>query len=221
MVSEYVCPPDHKHAATQTCGRNHGCRCRPCRDAHAAEMRRRRRLVKAGLTYARRPSLGVRRRLEALMAVGWSRARLADMLGVSRRAPHHWLNSKWTTPRVYGQVDRLYQELWNQKPPTETMPDRVSFRRTIEHARRHGYHPPMAWDDIDRDPEPPKMTLDAARKVVDHVAVDLLLEGRLTRDQVTYYERRAAAQEALRRGWTRNRIIEHVGIQPRQPKRAA
>lgn len=42
-----ICPPDHKHEATHTCY-SHGCRCDPCRSAHARTARERRKLMAYG-----------------------------------------------------------------------------------------------------------------------------------------------------------------------------
>ena len=120
---------------------------------------------------ARVDGIGTARRLQALMAIGWSGAQLGDRLG--------WTTSNlWTMILGRGQVQvatarkvaDLYDELWDQPG------DR---RRSVNLARRNGWVPPMAWDDDTIDdpaaqPHTPKALGSAGRLPPEYVAEDFL-----------------------------------------------
>jgi DNA-binding CsgD family transcriptional regulator len=95
---------------------------------------------------ALQPTLGTSRRLQALVAIGYTQTALAQRIG--------WTPSNFTTliharhPYVHHTtataVDELYQEL-------SGTPGGNSRAQAI--ARRHGWMPPLAWDDIDNPDE--------------------------------------------------------------------
>lgn len=95
-------------------------------------------------------SLGTRRRLQALMAIGYTLQDLSLRLGKNRS----WA-SKCLTEYVEVEeatrldVARLYDEL-SMTPA----PDTVIARRSIARAKKFGYVKPLGWDDIDTDAEP-------------------------------------------------------------------
>ncbi|WP_051124631.1 hypothetical protein [Amycolatopsis benzoatilytica] len=86
---------------------------------------------------------GTRRRLCALVAIGWTQTQLAELLGLTP-------NNFW--PLIHGQpnitaarrraVVQLYDDLWD-KPPA----DDALARKSRRYAQRHGWVPPLAWDD--------------------------------------------------------------------------
>lgn len=95
------------------------------------------------------PAIGTKRRLQALVANGWPQTWLATRIG--------WTSANFNqlvkddrpnvNARTHHAVTTLYNELWNQQPPTDTTDQqrRVTIARTT--ARKHGYVPPLAWDD--------------------------------------------------------------------------
>lgn len=98
---------------------------------------------------------GLRRRLQALVANGNSGSELMRRLGKDPKNFGHLLSA----PRVRADLDRavrrLYDELWDVAPPTETVQDRRVATRARTHAQQHGWLPPLAWDDDEIDvPEP-------------------------------------------------------------------
>jgi DNA-directed RNA polymerase specialized sigma24 family protein len=57
------------------------------------------------------------------------------------------------TVRTALAVDDLYERLWNTAPPQTTTAERDNADRARTAARACGWLPPLAWDDIDTDPE--------------------------------------------------------------------
>lgn len=91
---------------------------------------------------------GARRRIEALMAIGWSLLELSQRAGFS----DHTLNlilkpgSRCRIP-TRETIKILYDEIWDQ-PPSDNLPYSLMVKsRMLNVARRRGYAPPLAWDD--------------------------------------------------------------------------
>lgn len=97
---------------------------------------------------ARIDGLGVARRLQALVALGWSMSKLADCLGV------HPTNF---TPIIHGRRDTtvgtdravrdLYDALSMTLPPESRHHEKSSATRARRYAVIAGWAPPLAWDD--------------------------------------------------------------------------
>ena len=83
------------------------------------------------------PAIGARRRLRALLAIGWRHTDLSARCGfVTALALNHAgdMVERWK----HDATLRVYDELWNTPGPS---------RRTAGRAAAAGYPPPMAWDD--------------------------------------------------------------------------
>lgn len=132
------------------------------------------------------PNKGTQRRIRALVALGWSYLDLGGQLGVSQQSVWQIANRRGTVRATTAQrIAALYDQLsMTPAPPGKS----ASYSRTV--ARKHGWLPPLAWDDIDTDPEPPAADPDNS---VDHVVVMRLLEGR------NIPSSRAEREEAIRR----------------------
>jgi transcriptional regulator with XRE-family HTH domain len=90
---------------------------------------------------------GTARRLQALQYNGWSQGQLATRLGI--QVAHVWkLSHQKTgaTTRIAQRVETLYNQLWD-KHPVPGMSATIA-RNT---ARRHGWLPPLAWDEDNID----------------------------------------------------------------------
>ncbi|WP_134324691.1 hypothetical protein [Cumulibacter soli] len=167
---------------------------------------------------ARVDATGTTRRIQALVAIGWSGARLADRIGVQRSN---------FTPLLHGTRDvlvatrrviiDLYEELWDQAPPADERHDRISVSRSKNYAARMGWVPPLAWDDdaIDDPAATPNVgehvkvtTADRVRELADlglgvadvarrlgmrEAAVERALYRAGAREMVTALKRRDAA----------------------------
>lgn len=90
---------------------------------------------------------GTRRRLQALVAIGWSQSKLAARLGMQPGNFGKTLKSEKVNAATARAVRDLYDELWQTLPPREEHRDKIAFNRARNHAKRHGWAPPLAWDD--------------------------------------------------------------------------
>lgn len=102
--------------------------------------------------WAKVDSTGTRRRLQALMVLGWSATTLAGRLGMDRS----FVRKVMTGPRVRvfaaRAVRALFEEISTTRPPETARYERAMATRTRRYAKQRGWVPAMAWDDID-DPE--------------------------------------------------------------------
>lgn len=186
----------HRHGTTSAYNAD-GCRCDPCtlaRTKHAKRWRRARDLKdRSGIPAGLVPGAGTRRRLQALAILGWSTKRLGEQLGVTQaRISELQLGDDTTRAQaaLAARVTELYDRLWN------TMPTWDGADRARASAARHGWLPPLAWDDDIDDPDArPNLGLPIVgpacldcthstcldiRPVLDEIAVERIARGRLT-----------------------------------------
>lgn len=91
---------------------------------------------------------GTRRRLQALVAIGWSQSRLADAIGYELRNLSYMLHGRRdVTAKTARNVRALYDQLWNTPPPQSDRWERSAYSRSIGYAAARGWAPPLAWDD--------------------------------------------------------------------------
>lgn len=105
---------------------------------------------------------GTQRRLRALVALGWSQAKLAERI--------EWTPSNFSSliHGTYGHVTvdtarsvrGLYEELNEQRPPEQEHRDKIAASRSRRYAIEHEWFPAIAWDDdtIDDPAAHPNMT---------------------------------------------------------------
>lgn len=89
---------------------------------------------------------GTRRRIQALVALGWSQSKVAERLGMTRSNFGHTLTNVQIRLSTARAVTALYDELWDTRPPAETHRDKIALSRTLRYAREHNFAPPLAWD---------------------------------------------------------------------------
>ena len=153
---------------------------------------------------------GTRRRLQALAAIGWNHHEIARRLGYPRWKVNKALEGAYVDIRVHDDIAALYDELWDQQPPTHTRAQRVGRSYALTVARRHGWLPPLAWDDIDTDPAPPTA---GQEPLLEEIAIELALAGqnvRLTRD-----ERLEATRRGTERGLSLTQLSDLLGVDVR------
>jgi hypothetical protein len=93
------------------------------------------------------PAIGARRRIQALLAMGWTHKLITEHMTGCRQISHVALNQRgtWIARATHDAVVAAYEELCMTPGPSD-----LSRRRAID----RGYAPPLAWDEgaID-DPE--------------------------------------------------------------------
>lgn len=92
---------------------------------------------------------GTRRRLQALVAVGWSQSKLAHRLGILPgnlgKVIHG--HQPGVATATAAKVAALYDQLWDSPAPTATRWDRTARANALRTARTHHWAPPLAYDD--------------------------------------------------------------------------
>lgn len=95
---------------------------------------------------------GTRRRLQALVAKGWSQSELARQLDMDRANFGRTIASDLVTVGTRRAVSALYDQLWRLEPEQNGQPAHLAERaRNV--AKTHGWAPIGAWDD-DRIDDP-------------------------------------------------------------------
>lgn len=84
------------------------------------------------------PNIGGRRRIQALMAMGWRHQDLTPLLGLNTANIVHQ-QGEWFTKRKHDAIKDLYGRLWDKRGPATTL--------SINRITKAGYAPPLAWDD--------------------------------------------------------------------------
>ena len=92
-------------------------------------------------------STGTLRRLQALMACGWTKAALAAELGIASSNLSEILGRNRVQEKTRRAVCEAYDRLWNVTPPAPTKRARTESERARRLAAANGWPPPLAWDD--------------------------------------------------------------------------
>ncbi|MFI7691732.1 hypothetical protein ACIBQ6_21875 [Nonomuraea sp. NPDC049655] len=106
--------------------------------------------------HARVDSTGTRRKLQALMYMGWSAQVLTERLGMDRSFIRRVMNRSQVEGVTARAVQDLFAELSIVGPPVRTRYERASATRAQRYARERGWVSALAWDDIDNPKEKPK-----------------------------------------------------------------
>ncbi|WP_158685482.1 hypothetical protein [Microbacterium halophytorum] len=166
---------------------------------------------------ARIPSRGARRRVEALVALGWSYSKVAAAVGRSTANLMTTLGGDRVYVSTHLAIDDLFRRWQLVEPPHESGHDRGAYTRARRMAAERGYLSALAWDDIDLDDEPPTVVLDyaageAASDVdgaeVDEAAVLLAIDGE--RPRLTPAERRECVRRLHAQRWSDGRIAARI-----------
>lgn len=162
----------------------YGCRCPDAGDAYYRYQKAGRLGTRVPL---RIPAIGTRRRVQALMAIGYTRAEIAAAAGRDERAIGHLWHQHWVYRTTADAIRRIY-DTWSMTPGNSD--------KTCQYARRRSYAPPLAWDDDTIDDPKARPKLGSAVSIAyDHAKVERALDRVLTYEQLTPAER----AEAVRR----------------------
>jgi hypothetical protein len=191
---------------TPNASKYHGC---VCPDTREAVRLYRKRLREGRQPPGLVPAIGTRRRIQALMAIGWPAAEIARRLGWSHnKTLFETLGKEKVRRTTQSAVAALFDELSMTPGPSAITKGR---------ARAAGHLPPLAWDDIDRDPEPPTAEPDS-RDQVDVSAVARAVAGDPPENLRTA-DRREAVAELVRRRKTSPEIADRLGVTARLVER--
>jgi len=130
---------------------------------------------------------GTHRRMQALMARGWTQRALVEQMGLSSDNLATRFAQSTVLRSTADAVEALYDRLWDQTPFVDSPAKAAGSRRAMNRARRAGWTPPLAWDDIDTDDAPP---LAERSDAIDEMAVELAMIGEPVR--LSSLERREA-----------------------------
>ena len=159
---------------------------------------------------------GTRRRLQALVATGWSQSRLARMLGWTvanlGRLVHRDGQVTHATARA---VAALYDQHWQGPPEPADRWEATAITRAQQTARIHGWIVPMGWDDgdLDNPNARPRVHAAAPSDEADDLAVDLFLDGH--RVTLRRPERVEVVRRLARHGLSDAQIADRLGVTAR------
>jgi hypothetical protein len=103
---------------------------------------------------------GTHRRLQALVALGWSLPRLEEAGGFRPWALRDVMKKRRVTRETAERIDALYREYRDRLPAPTTTFEKQSIARSLTTAKRNGWLPPKAWDDDNID-DPDAISLEA------------------------------------------------------------
>jgi AraC-like DNA-binding protein len=155
-------------------------------------------------------STGAKRRLQALIANGWSMTRLATQLHCHPSTISRLLRSTTTTHSIDHAIRDIYTRLAEQAVPTATTGERISVEAARRYADAHGWATPDRWTDIDHDLQPHSPRADTD---IDNVALSRALDGQPT--QLNHRERRLATQLLTAQGLSLRDIAARLATNPR------
>jgi DNA-binding NarL/FixJ family response regulator len=126
------------------------------------------------------------------------------------------MTSPSVTARTAQDVAGLYERLSHISPPRVTGEQRAVADAARTHAAAQAWQPPLAWDDIDRDPTPERTAGPPPADDVDDIAIERALAG----DGIRYNELTPAEQEqVVHRLTERGRSIRDIAAQLATTKR--
>lgn len=96
------------------------------------------------------PTVGARRRMQALALLGWTNRDLAPLVGRTPESLAATMRRSATISRdLHERIASVHSRLWNTPAPVS-----AASKRVRTEARLKGWMPTAAWDDIDHDDAP-------------------------------------------------------------------
>lgn len=197
-------PDDPRHGTTR--GYAMGCRHDCCREArNTYERNRRKRKAILGIDLAI-DATGTRRRIHALMALGHPSRDIGARCGwTSGEAVLEIARRNWVQRKTAQTIARVYDELSMTVGPSD---------KTRMRAARNGWLPPLAWDNIDNQPDPVTATR-GSDNAIDEAVVERFMNGDTNiHKQATTAERRAIVARWRAAGRSVNELGRITGWKP-------
>lgn len=160
---------------------------------------------------------GTGRRVQALIALGWTYLDIERATGLQDAELRRFAlgHRAYVYSSTHAKVDAAYRRLCMVVPPSTNSREKQARTKARNIARRHGWLPPLAWDDIDDPAERPNHRV--RDLLPDDVAIDRVLDGdftiRLTRAERLEVVRRwrDSDNELERRsGWNVARLRRYL-----------
>lgn len=162
---------------------------------------------------------GSRRRVQALVALGWSQSKIAERIGMLRSNFRLADPSQTTITVAHDRALRsLYDELSMKLPPEGEWRDKIAASRARRYAKERGWLPPLAWDDelIDDPSHEPQFSRDGSHLHSDDVDEAAILR-RMNGDRSVRLSK-ADSAELVRRWQASGRSLSecerHTGVNP-------
>lgn len=152
------------------------------------------------------PARGTHRRVQALVARGWSISKIGRRLGWTVENFHAMMRREMVGAATHRSVAALYEQLWDIEPPQETHREKIVYTRALKFAKQRRWLPPLAWDDIDLDEEPPVPEDEGG---IDEMAVQLAIAG--DRVRLSPEERHECVTRLHASRWSDGRIADTIG----------
>ena len=165
---------------------------------------------------ARVSAVGTVRRLQALVALGYSMNSLAQRLGCEPTNFGGLIHGRVATTRATADAVRaIYDELSMTLPDANDRSSRISISRARNHARTHSWLPPLAWDDeaIDQHNAVPPSAPDDTAAYLDEAAIERRIHGDKG-VRVTPAEAAEVITRMQATGWSLAAIERHTGLNP-------
>lgn len=152
------------------------------------------------------PRIGSVRRIQALLAMGWTHADISQHSGVRSAVMLHQ-RGRWVTRTNHDRMAATYAALAMTPGPSET---------TRRRAVRLGYLGPLAWESVDLDAEP--QTDELSDTPVDAVAVQRRMSGDLS-VRLNRFERLEMIRQLHAQGHNDQVIMRLTGVHADQVRR--
>lgn len=160
--------------------------------------------------------VGTRRRLQALVALGWSISELGRRVGITNiHNTVHGKNGGTVLASNARAVRELYDRLWATPPPQDTHRQRISASRARNYALEFQWPRPLAWDDETIDDPFVGPELGEVDGGLDEAAVQRRMDGD-TGVELTFDERREVVFRMHAFGCSDLDIERRAGIDARQ-----
>lgn len=161
------------------------------------------------------PATGTVRRLQALVAIGYSQTQLSERLNMQVTNLSHLIHCQRerVTAATYVATLELFRRLWSQ-PLAGTRADQA---RAV--ARENGWEGPLAWDDIDDPDEQPNIDGEDQEldDFFDAAAVELALSG--VQVKLRDVDRHECVRRLHAQRWGDRRIADMLGCAIRTVER--
>ncbi|HEX6938422.1 MAG TPA: hypothetical protein VF158_03355 [Longimicrobiales bacterium] len=106
---------------------------------------------------------GARRRIHALVAIGWPFAQLAHRLGMTGGNLAYMIARQRITAVKARAIRDLYERLWDADPTAHGVTEQAATRAR-DTARARGWPPPAGWDDDFLDLPDPELRAELRRR---------------------------------------------------------